>query len=314
MIRNLKRVILAPPYSGTLYAYFHDCRSEGKTNHTKFMEHPYYNNLYGMYTEQSKVIALTLSILYDEIVIPPADAYCPHDELGFRISWDEFTSFYEKKKYEIQSYNEDPELSILLKGNKDYENIQLLRELCYCIDFSIKYNCPIFCGKGTKKIIDRISTIEYNRISKDELNKISFIKNYINTFTFNFDVPDLDVFEKIKFDSNIREYSKKFIEILDKKANKNVTETEFNKLLLDSINTDSICKKSKGIFKFFADAFGVGGLHPEYGTPTSIASYASSGIGKIISKSAPDWYELAPNIEHILTIETAKRKAAKGKF
>lgn len=50
------------------------------------MGHPYYKNLYGMYTEHTKDIALTLSALYDQVIIPPADAAQPDKGLGFSIN------------------------------------------------------------------------------------------------------------------------------------------------------------------------------------------------------------------------------------
>lgn len=110
-----RKIILAPPYSGTLYAYFNDCMSPYH-HHTEMMGHPYYNKLFSVYTEQSKDIALTLSILYDEIIVPPADACFPKDGLGFSISWDKFLLYKQDRAESIKQYCNDSKLSLLLQG------------------------------------------------------------------------------------------------------------------------------------------------------------------------------------------------------
>lgn len=307
MLKKKRKIILAPPYSGSLYAYFNNCMVHDKMDHINHMGHPYYSRLYRMYTEQSKDVAVTLSILYDEIIIPPEDAYYPKNGLGFNISWDEFKSFSQDNKEEISEYIMDKELSDLLKDEEDYGREWLIRRLNYCIYLSEKLSCPIFCGQGTKKIIDRMSAIKRKQTPESSLNMTAFLEEYLTLSSFVFDVTDLDVFEKVKHNSSIRNYCNKFIEILEKKADKTTTETQLKKLIRESIDKNDVFDNVKGGLKISSLLFSVGGLIPVVGTPCSISSLTSTGCENLISRKAPDWYELAPKIEQISKLELLKK-------
>lgn len=307
MKNKKKRIILAPPYSGTLYAYFNNCIKSSEMEHLNHMSHPYYNKLYGMYTEQSKDIALTLSILYDEIIIPPADAYFPKDGLGFYIDWNKYISFTEKREYEINECIKNPKLTDLFMGQEDYEKKRLLSELSYCIHLSTELNCPIFCGKGTKKVIDKISTIESSKISNNVSNKIVFIENYLNLSLFAFNATNLDIFEKIKYDSSVRSYCNKFIKILEKQADTVTTEADLKKLIQEYQEKTNIYQHTKGVFHILSSIFNFAGFIPLIGTPFSLASLGFSGGEKLISRIQPDWYELAPEIGRVSISEFLKK-------
>lgn len=313
MFGKKRKIILAPPYSGTLYAYFEDCMNPAKMNHINTMGHPYYEKLFGMYTEQNKDVAIMLSILYDEIIIPPADARFPESGLGFKISWDKFIDFKQERKQEIERYIADPELSVLLQGQKAYEKQALLEELSYCVYLSLLLDCPIFCGKGSKKIIDRIKALntESNETFDSEPNKITFLENYLTISSFIFDVTDLDIFEKIKYDSSIRKYSRKFTRILENKTESITTEAELRALIQESVNKSSIYQRIKGVCNISSLAFSVPGLipilPPYIGVPASGISIASTGTEKFLSWKMPNWYELAPRIEMKSKMELLKK-------
>lgn len=309
MLKKKRKIILAPPYSGSLYTYFNDCIALDKMDHINHMDHPYYSRLYGMYTEQSKDVAVTLSILYDEIIIPPEDSYYPNNGLGFNISWDEFQPFLHDNQEELSEYMMDKELSDLLKNGNDYDKKLLISQLNYCIYLSEKLSCPIFCGQGTKKIIDRMSEIKRKQTSDSSLNKTAFLEEYLTLLSFAFDVTDLDVFEKVKHNSSIRNYCNKFIKILEKKADKTTTETQLKQLIQESINKNDVFDNIKGVLKISSLLFGVGGLIPDVGTPCSISSLISTGCENLISRKAPDWYELAPKIKQISKLELLKKNA-----
>jgi len=64
------KIVLSYPFSGSLYAFF--TKEVGKQNVSGMLSHPYYKNLFGRNYEKLYELTLTLSVLYDEIIILPA--------------------------------------------------------------------------------------------------------------------------------------------------------------------------------------------------------------------------------------------------
>ena len=147
MLKQKKKAILAPPYSGTLYAYFDDCMSIHSRGHREAMGHPYYKNLYRMYTEHTKDIALTLSVLYDQVIIPPADAAQPDKGLGFSINWDEFSDLKKVWKEKLEIYKSDvicelPE-KLTLVFLREIQDMPGNRSFSAKISISHRKNCSV---------------------------------------------------------------------------------------------------------------------------------------------------------------------------
>jgi len=71
------KALISHPFSGALYAFF------AVHNENRFRDpepkdpHPYYRTLYGDAFPRYQEMALTLLLLFDEIVMVPADAYLP---------------------------------------------------------------------------------------------------------------------------------------------------------------------------------------------------------------------------------------------
>lgn len=110
---------------------------------------------------------------------------------------------------------------------------------------SEKFKCLIFCGKGTKRIIDRIYTLNNEYVDSKDASKLEFVKNYINLSGLIFEIKDLDILEKVKYNSEIRKYSSKFIKILEDKSDTITTEAAFKELIRKSINRNAIYKNTK---------------------------------------------------------------------
>lgn len=172
---------------------------------------------------------------------------------------------------------------------------------------SEKFKCLIFCGKGTKRIIDRIYTLNNEYVDSKDASKLEFVKNYINLSGLIFEIRDLDILEKVKYNSEIRKYSSKFIKILEDKSDTITTEAAFKELIRKSINRNAIYKNTKKGFNISSLMFGIGGLAPTIGTPLLVISLGLTGGEKLVSDKAPDWYELGPNIEYISKLELMKK-------
>ena len=310
-----RTVVLAPPYSGTLYAWFHDCLADREyyKGHESWMDNSYYADLYSQYTEQTKHVAIMFSVLYDYIILPPADAFQPREDkanLGFQTKWDEFDEWHQMEKI-TKHYTNNPKLVRLLRTKEPWHVEELLAELRYCIRKSRELNCPIFCGQGTQQIINLMNRIDEENISKDTSNQIQFVENYLNLSGFMFNVNDLDILGVIKSDSKIRRYCNQFAKILEKRMDSSTTEADLKKLILESINQDDISKHIRGVLNISSLLLSIVGLVPVIGTPLSVASLTSTGIEKGLSISAPNWYELAPRVE-MMSKEVFLKKSIKN--
>lgn len=75
------KVLISHPFSGALYAFFTEHLAEYRTRPPGPREpHPYYRTLFGDRFPEYQEVALTLALLFDEIVIVPADSHLPPDD------------------------------------------------------------------------------------------------------------------------------------------------------------------------------------------------------------------------------------------
>lgn len=69
------KVILGHPFAGSLYKFFENQLSEYP--HKEPIQHPYYRDLFGRSYDYWNDLTFALFTIFDEIIIPPADANIP---------------------------------------------------------------------------------------------------------------------------------------------------------------------------------------------------------------------------------------------
>src|SRR6266542_4066710 len=114
-----KAVILSHPFSGALLAFF-DAQLQGGRHATAASYHPYYRTLYGDDFQKWTDISLTLLLLFEHVVIAPADNPMPdhakyaaggvynNPELGLVPSWDDFLKAREGLDESVTQDLQDP--------------------------------------------------------------------------------------------------------------------------------------------------------------------------------------------------------------
>lgn len=324
-----KKVVVSYPFSGSLYAYF---ESQIYPNRwpQKMKGHGYYQTLFGpKYTELSE-ISLTLSILYPEILIAPADNCFPdcrshiegggyhNPDLGLSFSWDDFHESIKEIEERIIGDLEDQVISRILEKVPELAKKQILTYARYDLALSEKNDCPIICSKGRESLFKRLRTIDVaqkNDISIVQPNSVKFIEEYVNILGILFNPKSFDALYEVKSDKNVRKYSDQFLDILNKIGSERNPEKKFWNLINDAIETDSVAKNVSGIFDVSSIALGLLGFVETLGVGISIGSTIATGSTKLfgaISKRNK-WYELGPEIKKVAGLHAIKKAISERK-
>ena len=154
------RVLISHPFSGALYAFFATYQEYRLRPPQPREPHPYYRTLYGDAFPRYQEMALTLALLFDEIVIVPADAYLPrchwrenntyyNPDLGLRTEWD-FEIQRQLDEEMVQDLQDEGIRSVLRKV-PPLARQQILRDSRHEIYLAQKYGCPIVCVGGRRR-------------------------------------------------------------------------------------------------------------------------------------------------------------------
>jgi hypothetical protein len=155
-------VILSHPFCGPLYWWFYQERSFAMS---KRPQHSYYRALFGE-VDRHLSVALTCALVYQDFVIPAADAVYPamgdlshlsSAALGLEVSpWEPIHEAGKLADDIEELWRDDPLLSGLLAG-KDATEVRL--ELHYAVAdvlLAKEYQCPIICSDGRRTVVKRL--------------------------------------------------------------------------------------------------------------------------------------------------------------
>ena len=304
-------IILSYPYSGALYAFLSD---ELGSHYTK-SENSYYKTLFGKHYQQVTELTLTLSILYDNIIMPRVDIPLPdyrkyeydgyyfNSDLGIKCyssCTEHSLSDYSQIREKIDRDMNDPQIMELLKKVPKINRFQIIREAHEEISLALLCNCRVMCSIGRNKLIQRLVEIDYQHESVNTSNTITInaIRNYKGITGLTFNPISLDDFNYIKSDKEVRNYSHQFTNIVHSFNSTTDPEKELLEAMANAMNISQIAKKTSGIFANTSSVLSISGLIPIVGSVTS-----AIGIGTDVTARTFDtigtkneWYQLTPKI------------------
>jgi hypothetical protein len=214
------RVILSHPYAGAGYGWFSQFNPHRPSSKLEVPSHPYYKYLYGTDFPQWIDVALTLMLLYEEIVLPPADAYLPrpngiaqsntyrNDHLGIESDWEILWEVLPHFREQAYSAIQRPEICDLLQHAPANAQLQII-ESCYIDAFlSETLACPIICGSQRRELLQRL----YSSTQKDDLQAVlpSFAEAYVQFSGLTFKASDVEELYRLKENAMLRQYSVSF--------------------------------------------------------------------------------------------------------
>ncbi len=314
-----KKIVLGHPLSGALYAYFDKELNEG--HHVESSKyHSYYKTLYGKHFESFIDIALSLSLIYDTIILPAADNPVPdyskyqtngeyyNPEFGLYFTWLDEANYSHIVTDKVRHLLADKEISSMLWKIPKHVHEQIIREVLFELSMAKRFNATLFTLGKRQALAKRISQIENSEEPKlSEKNKIRVISSYLDITGLLFQPMDIQSFYYLKTENDLREYSKSFLNVIENYSPENPSDIKRDLLLLikEAISKDNLNSKISGVFEGSSTLMNYIGLIPVAGTVAGLVGIgtdlAARGVDKFNEKNK--WYEFASQIEKFKSLE-----------
>lgn len=304
-------IVLSYPFSGALYAFFTEQETGKKLPN---IDHPYYKTLYGKNYNEVRDLALTQLLMYEKTYIIPADNHMPdmkryysgdsyvNNELGLYSDWKDFNTLRDEIEDQVPKDLEDSRISKILQNVPDNAKRQIITDSRLEISLANKYNCPILSSGGRNKIIHRLSEIDQNVNSANQVDEhaVVAIKKYLDIMSLTFNATNYDLLYTYKQDSELRLYAKEFHNILANIDTASDPRKEILKLIQESMNKEKLMKKSSGILDITSVLLSISGFIPVIGPFLSGGGLlATAGSKALDHQASRTWYEFGPRINKI---------------
>lgn len=317
------KVVISHPFSGALYAFFATHQSDRLSPPPAPRHpHPYYRTLYGDAFPRYQEMALTLALLFDELVIVPADAFLPgrqywqpdhtynNPEIGLCTEWD-----FELRRQldeEVAQDLQDDEVRRVLARVPPLARQQILRDSRYEIHLAQKYECPIVCVGGRRRIIERIIESRSATSQTYDAPALRMAEEYLKLMGPIFEPKDVDTLIDLKKDSELRKYAAAFAAAMKRFGDSVDVRIDLMKALREAMASARLAKNLCGVFEGTSTALSVVGLIPILGTAASWVGLGTEGAAKAAEsrQRSQSWYEFAGQVRRVASIKRLERRIA----
>jgi len=278
---NDNKVILGYPYNCAMYWMFSADNKGVDIYTTPQRGHSYYDILFG--EKPSKYIneLVSLSILYDEIIMAPADnPVNKYSQLNINSEWEWFHKV-DRMEEEISFILEDEIINNYLNKFVDYYNKrQIIVYSLAEIYLASKFNASIIMSSSHKMVLERIRVIlkeEKIKFTNDNNKILFYLDKNFQTSSLNFSINNLDEFIELKNNKNILEYGTAFRHFIKDVSN----ETEYYTKMYKIMEQPSLQKKVSGILTSLSFLLSFASLAP-FGAPYPGIGSIAAGAGSLI--------------------------------
>lgn len=312
---TISKVILSHPYSGSLYAYFRE--QETKRPSEEILSHPYYRTLYGKNFRKYTDFVLTLSLLYPNIILPPADAHLPsihkyrgsgqdgyyNPDLGLITSWEDRGEINVEIHEKVERDLNDKVILKILQKVPRFSKEQILLDTHVDMYLASKYQCPIICSGGRKQIITRLVELDDMDTDVVRSSSIEMLQEYMKISGLLFDPKNIEVLYALKADKEIKEYAEGFVKIMHGFSGSQDTRKQLLILIREAMNKAIIANNISGVFDVisnFLGIIGIGATNPI----VSVADLTADGISQIAQKRSikQEWFQFGPEVKKFLSL------------
>jgi hypothetical protein len=321
MPASLEKVVLSHPFSGALYAFFSE-KGQGRSVPEK-ARHPYYRTLYGDHFRKLSDLALTLTVLFDSILLSPADHWLPdfashsrggdysNPNLGLYTSWNEWSEVSEEIESRVSGDLSDASIAAILRSVPPISRKQILTDARFEIYLARRNDCPIVCSQGRRGIIERILKREAmpNQPNTIAAPSLELVEQYIEVTGLVFQPATLDDLYDLKTDRELRSYASSFRTAMQHFENSKEVRRELLIALQKAMNISSLAKRATGIFDTAGTILNVAGLVPIVGTVASALGLATSA-GEVSSRRISmkqQWIEFGPQVARIRSLNRIRK-------
>lgn len=313
------KVVVSHPFSGALYAFFAQYNPASAGPVRPRPGHPYYRTLYGDAFPRYQEMALTLILLFDQIVLVPADAYLPggfwatnrvydNPQLGLYTEWD----FDVQREIDdgIGELLKDPVISSVLSRVPPLSQHQILRDCRVEIHLAQKFSCPIVCVGGRRKIIDRILQAKGNGPAPYDATALTCTEEYLRLVGPIFSPRDLETLVDLRADRDLKTYAKTFTSAMLHFRTSADPRAELLVALREAIGSAKLAGKISAVFDGTATAVNYVGLIPVLGTAASLVGIGADAASRALDhrKTSQSWYEFAAQVKRVTSLKQLERK------
>ncbi len=325
-----KKVILGYPYANSLYWltgrenpnswYYKEKRYPGG--------HSYYERLYGNHSQENINNAISLSLLFDDVILIAADAYFPNlkstdgkfrvdQGLGIKIysDWDKMQEFRIREE-EVDIFLKDKDIAGLIGKNDKYTIYAIINEIILQNYLANEYNAVILGGEKhlflSKKVLNILN--KKPKVDDKDLSLKNYLEGVNDIFQLqgiNYKINEYDDFAYLKENKAIIKYANSFKDRLDEiLRGEKYNEKELIESILEVFETNetkSYIAKGLGITATVAGILSLVALYSNPITATIGTVAGVSGVGTDISSRIVDklkkdnWLKLVPEINNTLT-------------
>jgi hypothetical protein len=300
------KVILSQPYCGAMYWWFN---SERQHALPKNPSHPYYASLFGDVNRHLD-IALACALIYEDFVIPAADAIYPGlgdldhfspADLGLEISaWDPIHEARALSDPVSEIWRSDPTLRKLLNEKTEPEAHMELHYAVADILLASEYKAPVICSDGRRAVVRRL--IELGVANPDPTVARTFslqkdvaemVESYAEITSLTFETDDLRQFADLKWASPLREYADGLQRVLNDPHTQSID--DLYRAIADALESKILAERVQGAFAAAGHVMDLGALIPGVGTVAGAIGLGTNASAAIAQGRVEHlrWFELA---------------------
>ena len=314
------RIVLGHPYEGSFYWLMSAEDWRDRSIKSPYQGgNRYYETLYG--SEPHKLVDITSSfaLLYDEILLAPADCPLPNwrdclsgsryenRQIGLVSDW-EWRPRSSEFENHFRQVMEDIEKHKILDEVPKEARVQIIEGIITQLNIAHNFKADVLGNIRYLQLCSRVQGITGhfgNAKISTNVEKISATLDAAFTLAgLTFSLLGLEDFLALRTDRLIQKYAKSFrkhVEQLpDTEAN---TEYELYKAMMDAIETKGLADKISGGLNIFAKVFSYASLIPIIGTALGVLGIGTDHGAQIIDKATEktNWWLLAPRVSETLT-------------
>ena len=294
------KVILSYPYSGCLYWWFAKERSPALSR--RRTGHSYYDFLFGN-VERHLDIALACALIYEDFVIPPADAISPgfgdlrhftQTDLGIEVSeWDFLAEAHRVVEPVKESWQSDPLLTTLLGGKSDIEVSMELEYAVADVLLANEYDADVICSDGRRAVIRRLVELGIITASLEDKSVSHLVDSYTKVTGLTFGVDGVRRFIDLKWMAPLREYADSFRKTVENPSMRSTEDLYVE--IAKAMESITLAEHIGGTFEATSQVMNMAGVVPGIGNVASLVSIGSSA-GAVTARNRAKrarWVELS---------------------
>ncbi|MCF0071926.1 hypothetical protein LZD49_15720 [Dyadobacter sp. CY261] len=312
------KIVLGFPYSGALLWLLNAERQYNQSIKERYAgSHPYYATLYG--DEHHKIVdeTVSLTLMFDEIYLAPADVYLPdyekfrdgqkyfNKDLGIVSSWD-WSFHFGSSEDSVAGILSDPLIESCLINIPVALRGQLVRDAINQLYICQKYNLPIFAKPIYLQMCSRINELFIgieNLQTKSPLPYQDAIKIAFQTSSLHFSISSLDEYYVLRQEKSVKRYGEAFRSHITELSNGNLDKISLYKAMVEAMNREAISNKISGSIDITSSLTSIASIIPIVGTATGIAGIGLDAASALSKKYSDHnrWWQFAAKISETLT-------------